>query len=151
MAGEMALPSEPELTKEEGRFIRQMRIWQTMSTMVFHVSRIAGDRHYLMLCGGDASVMAVTHAKVQTINNFCNMFLQPVVGKLSDRYGRKLFLAAGKIGWVVWFALLPHTRTLAQRTALEALTWGVLSAGNWTVFGAAHPTSSGRGRTSPGR
>jgi hypothetical protein len=37
---------------------------------------------------------------------------------------------------VVFFAALPRTRTLPQRQLLEALCWGVLNAGNWSIFGA---------------
>ena len=137
--------TKAELSTEEKGFIVQGHLWQLFSGMVFHVARVGADHHYIELCNAAANpaagltmpmVMAIANSRKDQINNFLNTFLAPIVGRLSDRYGRRIFLAVGKIGWVIWFLALPYTKTLLQRQALEAVCWGVLNAGNWSILGA---------------
>ena len=137
--------TKAELSTEEKGFIVQGHLWQLFSGMVFHVARVGADHHYIELCNAAANpaagltmpmVMAIANSRKDQINNFLNTFLAPIVGRLSDRYGRRIFLAVGKIGWVIWFLALPYTKTLFQRQALEAVCWGVLNAGNWSILGA---------------
>ena len=58
------------------------------------------------------------------------------MGSLSDAIGRRKLLALGRVGWTAWFLLIGRFRTLGQRRLGELLCWSLLSAGNWTVYGA---------------
>jgi hypothetical protein len=41
--------------------------------------------------------MALYNSRKDQINNVLNTFLSPIIGRLSDQYGRKKFLAFGRI------------------------------------------------------
>jgi MFS family permease len=102
------------------------------------VSLSASMHHFLALYGHSTGAMAAHYGSIVSMNNLLNAFLGPIAGSLSDQFGRVRILAAGRLGWCLWWGLLPLTRTPLQRLLCEGLCWGVLQAGNWTVFSAAY-------------
>jgi hypothetical protein len=114
---------------------------QVCSAMLFRIQNTAWNATYIELCGGDIARMAIDRGRTAVINNFGNMWLSPLVGRLSDSVGRKRLMMLGRTGWVVFFATLAHHRTLWSRMLAECLAWGVVGAGNWTVHPSPRPPS----------
>ena len=127
---------DDELSAADRRFIRQQRLFMVLNNFCWAIQRPGSDQAYMDLCGGDSALMARHYGGVQSMNNFFNMFLNPLVGSLSDAIGRRKLLALGRVGWTAWFLLIGRFRTLGQRRLGELLCWSLLSAGNWTVYGA---------------
>src|SRR3989441_12734571 len=75
--------------------------------------------------------------------------LTPIAGKLGDLFGRKPFLLAGMIGFVIASALCGQSQNMAELVAFRALQGifgGVLFATVFTVIGDLFPPDQ-RGRT----
>ena len=102
------------------------------------VSLVANNYHYMKIYNQDTTFFAAHYGSIVSTNNLCNAFLNPIVGSLSDRFGRRWILAGTRVGWLLWWFLLPRIRTPFQRRMGEVLCWGILGAGTWTVFGAAY-------------
>ena len=96
------------------------------------------DHHFLGLYGGDPIRFGAHYGSIVSMNNLFNAFLNPIVGSLSDTYGRRWIMTAGRLGWLLWWGILPAVRTPFQRLVGEVLCWGTLGAGNWSVFAAAY-------------
>eukprot|EP01050_Picozoa_sp_SAG11_P013634 SAG11_NODE_1606_length_4591_cov_1.769813_5_plen_233_part_00 len=80
-------------------------------------------------------------------------FLAPIVGSLSDSWGRRKLHAYGKLGPMFWFLglivmtkyysaspsnAIVRSRSLLLRFALEMIPWGTFMAGNWGLFASQH-------------
>ena len=126
------------------------------------VSLVANNYHYMKIYNHDTTFFAAHYGSIVSTNNLCNAFLNPIVGSLSDRFGRRWILAGTRVGWLLWWCLLPRIHTPFQRRLGEVLCckppryrWhlgcilpkvpaillragGILGAGTWTVFGAAY-------------
>jgi hypothetical protein len=128
-----------ELTPRERAFAMRQRSIECISAFLFPFQMASWNQTYLTLCGHDTGIMAVHYGKVAIGNNLGGMFLNPFFGGLSDRFGRKMFLTFGRLGWIVfWVCLGQPWMTLRSRLFLEWTCWGVLQAGSWTVFAASH-------------
>ena len=125
-----------ELTPEERSFVRKQQLFAALNQFAWAIQRPASDQQYISLCGGDTGLYARHYGMVQAMNNAFNMFGSPIVGALSDRFGRRYLLAAGRCGWVLWFAAIPRFTSLRQRMLGELVCWSLLGSGNWTVYGA---------------
>ena len=67
------------------------------------------------------------------------MVVSPLVAQLSDRFGRRHFGSWGRIGWIIFFSgHRIRDRSLTHRLWFEAIPWGIIQAGTWPVFAAAH-------------
>lgn len=90
---------------------------------------------------------------VQSVNNLLHCFLAPIVGSLSDSWGRRQLHAYGKVGPMLWFlgligmtayytgnpaSALVRSRSLQLRFMLEWVPWGTFTAGNWGLFASQH-------------
>ena len=58
------------------------------------VSLVANNYHYMKIYNQDTTFFAAHYGSIVSTNNLCNAFLNPIVGSLSDRFGRKFFLMA---------------------------------------------------------
>ena len=117
---------------------RQQRLGQVLNQWMHTVSLVANNYHYMKIYNQDTTFFAAHYGSIVSTNNLCNAFLNPIVGSLSDRFGRRWILAGTRVGWLLWWFLLPRIRTPFQRRMGEVLCWGILGAGTWTVFGAAY-------------
>ena len=180
------------LTQSERRFVLQQRTIQMLNSFMHIISTTAHYQTYLEQVQGDVGRLGLHYGRTMSINAAINTFLAPIVGSLSDAWGRHTLHWAGKAGAAIFFMLMPlnHTRFLSNptdpamqrsvlqvrsttthgypdhrpprraapprhpaqsgtaaltaravlqvRMAIEILGFGVLSAGNWGVFAAAH-------------
>ena len=133
-------------TLEEKKFVITTRFIQLFSSLNFNVSSAAAMDMYMRHSGGSATAMALHYGTVQSSINLCNMFLAPVVGCLSDTFGRKPFMALGRLGWTLWWLILANSDRLSAAFSItplrlrllgEVLCWGVIQAGTWSVYTAA--------------
>ena len=90
---------------------------------------------------GSAEAMAVHYGICSTFMAVLNFIGEPLVAALSDTFGRKPFLVWGRLGLCAWF--LTYCRVdlygkLWMRLAGEALCFGVIGVGHWSVFAASH-------------
>jgi hypothetical protein len=141
------------LTSDERKFVLQQRTIQMLNSFMHIISSTAHYQSYLEQVQGDVARLALHYGRTLSINNAINTFLAPVIGSLSDAWGRYTLHWMGKAGPAIFFMLMPlnHIRFLASpgdaavqqsvlrmRMAIEILGFGVLSAGNWGVFAAQH-------------
>eukprot|EP01045_Picozoa_sp_COSAG04_P008467 COSAG04_NODE_469_length_13856_cov_8.973832_2_plen_236_part_00 len=141
------------LTQSERRFVLQQRTIQMLNSFMHIISTTAHYQTYLEQVQGDVGRLGLHYGRTMSINAAINTFLAPIVGSLSDAWGRHTLHWAGKAGAAIFFMLMPlnHSRFLTNptdpamqrsvlqvRMAIEILGFGVLSAGNWGVFAAAH-------------
>jgi hypothetical protein len=110
------------------------------------------NQSYLDLCNGDTGLMAFHYGKCALYVSVLEMFCSPVVAALSDTFGRVHFATWGRLGWIIFFSgHAIRDRSLPHRALFEAVPWGIIQAGVWPVFAAAHsdvfgtrPALSGR-------
>jgi MFS family permease len=141
------------LAPHERRFVLQQRTIQCLNSFMHIISTTAHYQSYLEQVNGDVARLALHYGRTMSINNACNTFIAPVVGSLSDTFGRRTLHWLGRAGAAIFFMLMPlnHMRFLANpgnaavqqsvlqtRMAIEILGFGVLTAGNWGIFAAAH-------------
>jgi MFS family permease len=81
---------------------------------VHTVCLVAYNEKYLALCGMDTGVMAMHAGLVRSCKSVVNMVMSPVVGALSDSYGRKPTMLYGRVGWLLIWLVIPHVRSLRQ-------------------------------------
>jgi MFS family permease len=69
---------------------------------------------------GGLAYTGVVLAVVLSAEKFTNMLLQPFTGRLSDRFGRSLFVACGGAGYGVVAMLVPFTPAVGNALGLAA-------------------------------
>ena len=69
---------------------------------------------------GGLAYTGVVLAVVLSAEKFTNMLCQPLTGRLSDRFGRSLFVAAGGAGYGVVAMLVPFTPVVGNALGLGA-------------------------------
>ena len=128
-----------QLTREERRFVLQQRVVEVVCKMATSVVMPHWNSSYLELCGGDTGLMAFHYGKCALYVSSLEMFCSPLVASLSDQVGRKHLMTWGRLGWIIFFSgHRIRDRSLAHRALFEAVPWGIIQAGTWPVFSAAH-------------
>ena len=110
--------------------MKQIRAINIIRAWVHTVSLVAYNQKYLSICGGDTGGMAVHAGVIRSLKNVVNVFMSPIIGALSDRYGRKPMMIYGRVGWVAIWLSLPHVTNLRQWGIMEVLFTGFLRAGD---------------------
>jgi MFS family permease len=142
-AAERALPAEaaeppkqPEAETIEGMppFERKMMMQHRYSWFFWEVAHQSHTAcrvtRLLELCNGDATLMMSWYGLVQSTNNLLSVFISPLIGSLSDTYGRKYIVAAGRMGTALFFLSTWFAKSMRQQAILNILSWGVLMPGN---------------------
>jgi DHA1 family tetracycline resistance protein-like MFS transporter len=128
------------LTADEWSFVLKQRLSDVITGVAFALHNPGWTAGYISLAGS-AEQMVAHYAVCSTVMAVLNFLGEPLVAALSDRFGRKPFLMWGRLGMCAWF--LTYTRVdlygkLWMRLAGEAVCFGVVGVGHWTVFAAAH-------------
>ena len=134
------------LTPFEWDFVRKQRIIECLSNLLHTVVYPAWTQSYLDLCGGDTAVMGMHYGRCRAFMAVALIFCAPIAAALSDTIGRRHMMTWGRLGWVAFFGFhrfrdrgIPgHVSGLRMRLLAEILCWGVVSAGVWPAFAAAH-------------
>jgi MFS family permease len=143
-AAERALPAEaaePPKQPNEAETIEGMPPFERKMMMQHRYSwffwEVAHQSHtacrvtrLLELCNGDATLMMSWYGLVQSTNNLLSVFISPLIGSLSDTYGRKYIVAAGRMGTALFFLSTWFAKSMRQQAILNILSWGVLMPGN---------------------
>lgn len=129
-----------ELTSDEWAFVRQQRLSDVITSIAFALHNPGWTAGYIRLAGS-AEAFVSHYALCSTVMAVLNFLGEPLVAALSDRHGRKPFLVWGRLGVCAWF--LTYTRIdlygkLWMRLVGEAVCFGIVGVGHWTVFAAAH-------------
>ena len=119
-----------QCTGEERRFVYQIMVINVLRGWVATVCLIAYNRKYLAICGGDTGTMALHMGLIRSCKNVINVFMSPIVGGLSDQYGRIPAMAFGRVGWVLIWLWLPRVTTLRSWFAAEIICTGILRGGD---------------------
>jgi hypothetical protein len=128
-----------QLSPQERKFVLQQRFIEVVCKMATSVVMPHWNSSYLDLCGGDSGLMAWHYGKCALYVSSLEMFFSPLVASLSDQLGRKHLCSWGRVGWIIFFSgHRIRDRSLANRALFEAIPWGILQAGTWPVFSAAH-------------
>ena len=93
------------LTLSERQFVLQQRTIQMLNSFMHIISTTAHYQSYLEQVNGDVAQLAVHYGRTMSINNACNTFLAPVVGSLSDAWGRRTLHCMGRAGAAIFFML----------------------------------------------
>ena len=80
----------------------------------------------LAMCNGDAALMMSWYGLAGSLNNTFAVFLSPIVGALSDTFGRKYVVAIGRTGAAVFFLAALLARNMAQQCFLNVLGFGIM-------------------------
>ena len=83
--------------------------------------------------------MLLTDGVTRTVMAIVTIVTEPFISALSDTLGRKHLMTWGRAGIVLFFAAHKfRDRSPAHRMFMEVFCWGVVQAGVWPVFAAAH-------------
>ncbi len=129
-----------ELTSDEWEFVRLQRLSDVIISIAFALHNPGWTAGYIRLAGS-AERFVSHYALCSTVMAVLNFLGEPLVAALSDRHGRKPFLMWGRLGACAWF--LTYTRIdlygkLWMRLVGEAVCFGIVGVGHWTVFAASH-------------
>ena len=125
------------LTAHERRVVWTHRLAWFLWEGQFGVAKGVQIAKWLTLCRGDAALMAQWQGLASSINACCNLFLNPIVGALSDSFARGPVIALSKLGLASYFLIMWRARTPVHMAAADVLGWGVLSAGGMAVQAAS--------------
>eukprot|EP01043_Picozoa_sp_COSAG02_P071394 COSAG02_NODE_13027_length_1458_cov_1.179544_1_plen_261_part_01 len=103
----------------------------------FGVNKAVRTAKWLLLVQGDAGRFAQCMGLIWSLNSLCNLFINPIMGALSDSFSRRPIIAATRVGLTVYFWGGLLARSVPQMVAVEVLAWGVLSAGGLAVQAAS--------------
>jgi MFS family permease len=123
-------PWEQQVTPQERRFVYNIRYTNILRAWVHTASLVAYNQKYLVMCGGDTGVMAMHAGVVRSCKSVVNVLMSPIVGGLSDSFGRKPMMLYGRFGWVMIWLVLPRVRSLRQWLWVEIIFTGFLRAGD---------------------
>ena len=123
-------PWEQQVTPQERRFVYSIRYTNILRAWVHTACLVAYNQKYLLLCGHDTGVMAIHAGLVRSLKSVVNVLMSPVVGALSDSFGRKPVMLYGRVGWVLIWLALPNVASLRQWLCAEIIFTGVLRAGD---------------------
>ena len=102
------------------------------------LTSIAGVELLRTLTSRDPLLIASHNAFIASMSALLAVIVSPIVGSLSDAYGRVSFMAAGRSGRILFLLVSARMSSLAQRSAASIVFLGVLqSASVGTVTGAA--------------
>eukprot|EP01052_Picozoa_sp_SAG31_P009346 SAG31_NODE_489_length_14938_cov_5.644113_1_plen_533_part_00 len=129
-----------EMTAQEWRFVLNQRWSDVLVGFAFAIHNAGWIAGYIRLAGS-AEAMAVHYGICSTVMAVLNFVGEPIVAALSDTFGRKPFLMWGRLGLCSWF--LTYSRVdqygkLWMRLVGEAVCFGVVGVGHWSVFAASH-------------
>jgi hypothetical protein len=128
-----------ECTTPEWSFAMKQRWCDVLVGLAFNLHNQGWTAGYVKLAGSPEA-MAVHYGICSTFMAVLNFIGEPLVAALSDRFGRRPFLVWGRLGLCAWF--LTYTRVdlygkLWMRLAGEAICFGVIGVGHWSVFAAS--------------
>eukprot|EP01048_Picozoa_sp_COSAG05_P017794 COSAG05_NODE_2492_length_2992_cov_2.006913_1_plen_493_part_00 len=123
-------PWEQQVTPQERRFVYSIRYTNILRAWVHTACLVAYNQKYLQLCGNDTGVMAIHAGVVRSMKNVVNVVMSPIVGALSDSFGRKPMMLYGRVGWVLIWLALPSVTSLRQWLLVEIMFTGFLRAGD---------------------
>ena len=117
-------------------FERQMMMKHRISWLFWEIAHASHSvcrvKRLLELCSGDATLMMSFFGLAGTFNNLFAMIISPLIGSLSDAYGRKYIVAAGRLGTAL-FEYIKHLAVVHASTQLLVLYNSTSSPGT-TAF-----------------
>jgi hypothetical protein len=137
---------ELDLGPAEASVVTKIRWCQVLRGLLTNINKPAMLAQFLVLCKGDAALMAAEMGRTQAAVNLSWLLLAPGVSSLSDAIGRPLLSGLRPIGLglfnLVLLGLEPLSATLSLspltlRFLAESLLVGVLGAGGRDVQSAA--------------
>ena len=127
-------------------FERQMMMKHRISWLFWEIAHASHSvcrvKRLLELCSGDATLMMSFFGLAGTFNNLFAMIISPLIGSLSDAYGRKYIVAAGRLGTALFFIStapgMPWLRAggeaaMRAQAFLNVVSWGIIMPGNIAV------------------
>ena len=102
------------LTPYERRLTWEHRVLGVLWEIKFGLVSATRAGQLIYLCQGDQARMAFADAIMWSGDGILNVISQPLVGALSDAYGRKLFMALGRVSLIWWCLGTRASKTLPQ-------------------------------------
>ena len=102
------------LTGYERRLVWEHRVLGVLWEIKFGLVSATRAAQLIALCAGDQARMAFADAIMWSGDGVLNVIFQPLIGALSDAYGRKLFMALGRVSLIWWCLGTCWSTTLRQ-------------------------------------
>eukprot|EP01043_Picozoa_sp_COSAG02_P025964 COSAG02_NODE_1480_length_12399_cov_250.195935_4_plen_411_part_00 len=102
------------LSPYERRLVWEHRILGVLWEIKFGLVSATRAGQLIHLCNGDQARMAFADAIMWSGDGILNVISQPLVGALSDAYGRKVFMALGRVSLIWWCLGTRASTTLPQ-------------------------------------
>jgi len=125
------------MTPHESRMVQQQRSLLVIATLSNGLIAAASMQVKLGLVGLDMGKMATSTGQLVALVNLGNLFLGPVVGGLSDRFGRLPFMWLPVLGRLWWGVKMMSVQSIERYQEIGALAFGVFSAGAYSIQQAA--------------
>jgi|EP01046_Picozoa_sp_COSAG06_P010386 MFS family permease len=101
--------------------------------MQFGLTGTARTGKLLDLCKHDMATLNFCNTVLWTTGNLTIALVSPLIGALSDRFGRLPILFQGRLGLAVWLWTTAASSKLWQFMLADWITWGLVSAATQSV------------------
>jgi MFS family permease len=125
--------------------------------LTFGLTNTARTAKLLDLCKHDMQTLNFCNTVLWTSGNLSIALVSPLIGALSDAFGRVPILLMGRMGLTLWLVGTSASRKLWQFMLADWITWGLISASTQAVEDAffadafgERPQLSGRIRAQNG-
>jgi MFS family permease len=122
--------AELSLSARDRRVVLELRARGMLSTTAYGLAATAILYKKLHLFGHDYGQMALAAGQVSSMVSLGNLCLGPIIGSLSDRFGRKALMAMPVVGQLLYFFSMATVKSVERYQELAVLSLGVLSAGS---------------------
>eukprot|EP01048_Picozoa_sp_COSAG05_P020507 COSAG05_NODE_3499_length_2026_cov_1.255838_1_plen_422_part_00 len=121
------------LTRNQRRAALQLQALDTLSAFSHALVFPASLAIRLRLLGGEANKLALLSAEINSSISFFILLLSPVVGTLSDSFGRLPFRYASALAQVLWPLSMSFVSSVRMYQANSIFVFGIMSAGGVAV------------------
>ena len=135
MAAPGGQPEGPkqELSRAESRLAFAHLLLKALWAMQFGLTGTARTGKLLDLCQHDMATLNFCNTVLWTFGNLTIAMVSPLIGALSDRYGRLPLLFQGRFGLAIWLWATTASTKLWQFMLADWITWGLVSAATQSV------------------
>ena len=126
-------PNRRRISRADRKLVFAHALLKVGWALQFGLTNTARTSKLLDLCKNDMQTLNFCNTVLWTSGNLSIAMVSPLIGAMSDAFGRVPILLVGRLGLVLWLVWTSASRKLWQFMLADWVTWGLISASTQSV------------------